>query len=52
MPDAWNAEIYRRRAEQWQKAAEDHPEEREACLATAEKYAHLASLIKKNLSRA
>jgi hypothetical protein len=48
MPDTWNAEIYRQRAEQWrQKAAElseDGPGRR-TCEAIAEGYAKLADLI-------
>ena len=47
MPDSWNAETYRARAQQWQVAADKLPpgKEREACLKLAEGYAHLAALI-------
>ena len=47
MPDSWNAEVYRERAEQWRAAAEKLPlgKEREACLVLADGYANLAGLI-------
>jgi len=47
MPDSWDAEKYRQRAEEWQKKAESlgDDKERTACLTIAEGYARLAELI-------
>jgi hypothetical protein len=47
MPDSWNAETYRNRAQMWREKADALPEgrERNACLTLAEGYAHLAALI-------
>ena len=52
MPDSWDAEKYRQRAEEWQKKAESLGEgkERTACLTIAEGYARLAETIE-NRSR-
>jgi hypothetical protein len=49
MPGSWNAETYRARAKQWRTEAEARPpgKERDACMALAEGYAHLAALIAK-----
>jgi len=47
MPENWDAETYRRRAEEWQKRAASLPEGpgKEACLQLAEGYARLAHFI-------
>ena len=49
MPAAWNAQTYRCRAQQWRAQAETFPpgRERDACMALAEGYDHLAALIDK-----
>src|SRR5690242_20954499 len=47
MPENWDAETYRRRAEEWQKRAASLPEGpgKEACLQLVEGYARLAHFI-------
>jgi hypothetical protein len=48
MPDVWDTEIYRARAEAWRHKAGEFPEgspTRRHCLAIAEGYARLADLI-------
>jgi hypothetical protein len=47
MPNDWNPETYRRRAEQWQDKAVALPsgDERQACEVLAQGYARLAQLI-------
>ena len=47
MPDSWDPEIYRQRAEQWRKKAASLGEgrERRECLTIADGYARLADLI-------
>jgi hypothetical protein len=47
MSGSWNAETYRARAEQWRAKAEFQPpgDERDACIALAEGYDSLATLI-------
>jgi hypothetical protein len=47
MPKEWNAETYRCRSEQWRDKAVTLPlgDERNACKALADGYAHLARLI-------
>ena len=47
MSDSWNAETYRARAAQWRREAENRGpgKERDACLALADGYSHLATLI-------
>jgi hypothetical protein len=53
MPDDWNSEKYRQRAEQWQKKANELPagNERNACLVLADGYAHLAALFENSQSQ-
>jgi hypothetical protein len=47
MPGSWNAETYRARERQWRAEAESQPpgKDRDACMALAEGYAHLAAII-------
>jgi hypothetical protein len=47
MPENWDAEIYSRRAEEWQKRAASLPEgpEKRTCVELAEGYARLAHFI-------
>jgi hypothetical protein len=47
MPGSWNAETYRARERQWRTKAESQPpgKDREASIALAEGYSHLADII-------
>lgn len=53
MPDSWNPETYRIRAEEWRERAKALPpgKERDAYLALTEGYAHLAKLVEEESSR-
>ena len=53
MPDSWDPEIYRQRAEQWRKKADALGEGRERleCLTIADGYARLADLIESRQSQ-
>jgi hypothetical protein len=47
VPDSWNPEVYRQRAEAWRQKAASLPKGHEAahCREIAEEYAELASLL-------
>jgi len=47
MPETWDAELYRRRAEGWQTRADSLPEgpDKDACLQLAQGYVRLAHFI-------
>jgi hypothetical protein len=47
MPEIWDADVYRRRAEGWQMRADSLPEgpEKNTCIELAEGYARLAHLL-------
>ena len=53
MPDQWDAEVYRQRAEAWrQRAAQlsDDDDTRATCLSLADDYEKLANLIEQRAS--
>jgi hypothetical protein len=53
MPQSWDPETYRQRAKEWHVKAAELPagSERDACVALAEGYMHLAALIEKSQSQ-
>jgi hypothetical protein len=52
MPDSWNPQVYRERAQRWREAAEKLPpgETRDATFILAEGYENLARLIEIDLA--